>query len=273
MASLVEDELPSHERHKARSYSAKPHMKISIITVAYNSASTIRDTIESVLAQDYPSIEHLIIDGASSDSTLSIVGSYDSSTIRFISEPDGGIYDALNKGIRLATGGIVGFLHADDIFADRSVLSEIALRFQNPAVEAVYGDLVYVDATDVTKIVRSWKPGEFTSKRLSEGWMPPHPTLYVRLSVYERLGSFDTRYRIAADYDSIVRLFGAGAVCPVYLPRLLVRMRVGGVSNRSIKTIWRKSCEDLDVMRRHRIGGLPTLLRKNLSKLQQFWRR
>jgi glycosyltransferase len=248
-------------------------MKISVITVAYNSASTIRDTIDSVLAQDYPCIEHLIIDGASSDSTLSIVSSYESPTIRFISEPDRGIYDALNKGIRLATGGIVGFLHADDIFADGSVLSEIAVRFQNPAVEAVYGDLVYVDAKDVTKIVRSWKAGEFTSKRLSQGWMPPHPTLYARLSVYERLGNFDTRYRIAADYDSIVRLFGAGAVCPVYLPRLLVRMRVGGVSNRSIKTIWLKSFEDLDVMRRHKIGGLPTLLRKNLSKLHQFWRR
>jgi len=122
-------------------------------------------------------------------------------------------------------------------------------------------------------VIRYWRAGEFSPKRLRSGWMPPHPTLYVRRSVYERMGVFDTQYRISADYDSVVRFFGPGGVRPVYLPRLLIRMRVGGISNRSLKTIWRKSCEDLDVMRRHRIGGLRSLLRKNLGKIGQFWQR
>lgn len=248
-------------------------MKISVITATYNCAQTLAACLDSIKTQTHPSLESIVIDGASTDGTLDVIRAHGAHVHRVISEPDRGIYDALNKGIRLATGDVVGFLHADDLFADEYVLAEIARHFEDPAVEAVYGDLVYVDAADVSKVIRLWTAGEFAPARLREGWMPPHPTLYVRRSVYERLGAFDTRYRIAADYDSVVRFFGAGGVRPVYLPRLLIRMRVGGVSNRSLRSIWRKSCEDLDVMRRHKVGGLGTLLRKNLSKVSQFWQR
>ena len=248
-------------------------VKISVVTATYNCESTVQYCLASIAAQSYPHVESVLIDGASTDGTMRILEEQRSHCSLLVSEPDHGIYDALNKGIRLATGDVVGFLHADDLFADEQVLAEIARIFEDPAVDAVYGDLVYVDAADVSKVIRLWRAGDFAPARLREGWMPPHPTLYVRRSVYERLGGFDTRYRIAADYDSVVRFFGAGGVRAVYLPRLLIRMRVGGVSNRSLKTIWRKSCEDLDVMRRHCVGGVGTLLRKNFSKVGQFWQR
>lgn len=248
-------------------------IKISVVTAVYNRRETVAQALDSVLSQTYSAVESVVVDGASTDGTLEVLDTYRSRLGVFVTEPDRGIYDALNKGLRLATGEVVGFLHADDLFADEGVLAAIAQRFEDPAVDAVYGDLVYVDAADVSKVIRQWTAGEFKAPYLRQGWMPPHPTLYIRRSVYERLGGFDTRYRIAADYDSVVRFFGSGGVRPVYLPRLLVRMRVGGVSNRSLRTIWRKSREDLDVMRRHHVGGLGTLLRKNLSKVSQFWLR
>jgi glycosyltransferase len=190
-----------------------------------------------------------------------------------VSERDHGIYDALNKGLRLATGDVVGFMHADDVYADASVLADVTERFKDPRVDAVYGDLVYVDAADTDKIVRLWKAGEFDPTMLRKGWMPPHPTLYARRALYQRLGGFDTRYRIAADYDCMVRFLCTQGLNVAYVPRVLVRMRVGGISNRSVATVWRKSMEDLDIIRQHRLGGLGTLLAKNAGKLHQFWRR
>lgn len=248
-------------------------IRVSVVTAVYNRRETIAQALDSVLSQTYPAVESVVVDGASTDGTLDILEDYRSRLGVFVSEPDGGIYDALNKGIRLSTGDVVGFLHADDLFADDGVLATIAQRFQDPAVDAVYGDLVYVDAADVSKVVRLWTAGVFDPTRLRQGWMPPHPTLYVRRSVYERLGGFDTRYRIAADYDSVVRFFGAGGIRPAYIPKLLIRMRVGGVSNRSLVTIWRKSSEDFAIMRRNGVGGILTVLRKNLSKVSQFWLR
>ncbi|MFY7865811.1 glycosyltransferase family 2 protein [Roseateles sp.] len=249
------------------------NVRVTTITVAYNASATIGDTLRSVANQTYTNVEHIVIDGASTDDTVEVIRREGIHVSRLVSEHDQGIYDALNKGIKMATGDVIGFLHADDLFADERVLTDIARQFEDPSVEAVYGDLVYVSAADVSRVIRYWRAGEFSRKGLASGWMPPHPTLYVRRSVYERLGIFDTRYRISADYDSVVRFFGPGGVRPVYLPRLLIRMRVGGISNRSIKTIWRKSCEDLDIMRRHRIGGLSSLLSKNVRKLNQFWQR
>ncbi len=248
-------------------------MRISVVTVAYNSASTISDTLVSVAAQTHSAIEHIVIDGGSSDGTADLVRDHSTRVARFVSEPDHGIYDALNKGLRLATGDVVGFLHADDLFADHDVVADIAARFEDPQVDAVYGDLVYVDAIDVDKVIRFWRAGPFDTSLLRRGWMPPHPTLYVRRAVYERLGGFDTRYRIAADYDTIVRFFGAAGLKVAYVPRVLVRMRLGGISNRSIKTIWRKTLEDRDIIRRYGTGGIGTLLSKNFGKLSQFWRR
>jgi glycosyltransferase involved in cell wall biosynthesis len=190
-----------------------------------------------------------------------------------VSEPDKGIYDALNKGIQHASGDVVGFLHADDVFENNEVLANVAAAFENPAIDAVYGDLVYVRHDDISQVIRYWKSGVYDDAALARGWMPPHPTFYVRRSVYERLGGFDTRYRIAADYDTVLRFLAAGKVRAAYIPKVLVRMRAGGISNRSLKTIVRKSREDIDVLRRNKVGGLGTLAWKNFSKLGQFWKR
>ncbi len=248
-------------------------MKLSVITATYNAAATLRDSLRSVACQTHPDIEHWVIDGGSRDGTQSILENHRSQIAGIVSEPDGGIYDALNKGLHRATGEVVGFLHADDVYANDGVLAAIAEAFANPAVDAVYGDLTYVDREDTTRVIRYWKSGAFDNARLRSGWMPPHPTFYVRRTVYERLGLFDTRYRISADYECIVRFLFVNGLRTVYIPKVLVSMRVGGVSNRSLSSMRRKSLEDLDIMRRHGVGGWPTLAMKNLSKLKQFWLR
>lgn len=187
-----------------------------------------------------------------------------------VSEPDQGIYDALNKGISKSRGDVIGFLHADDVFADEHVLTRVGEAFQNPAVQAVYGDLQYVRKGDVSKVIRHWKSGSFDARSLARGWMPPHPTLYVRRTVYEQLGGFDTRFRIAADYDFMLRLLTQPEIVTAYVPHVLVKMRVGGASNRSITNILRKSREDLQALRSNKVGGLTTLFWKNISKIGQF---
>ena len=246
-------------------------MKISVITATYNAGATLADCLRSVAAQTHPDVEHWVIDGGSTDGSQAIVEAHRDRLAGFVSEPDRGIYDALNKGIRHASGDAIGFLHADDVYGSDDVLAAVAEAFGDPDVDAVYGDLTYVDRDDVSKVIRYWKAGACSKERLARGWMPPHPTFYVRRSAYERYGGFDTRYRIAADYDSIVRLLFVAGLRTAYIPRVLVRMRLGGISNRSLRTITRKSREDLEIMRRHRLGHVHTLLRKNLSKLGQFW--
>lgn len=244
--------------------------KISVVTAVYNRRDTVAFALESVLAQTHPNVELVVIDGASTDGTRDVLELYRARIPELVSEPDKGIYDALNKGIRRSHGDVVGFLHADDMFAHDAVLQHIAAAFEASNAEAVYGDLVYVDKEDPSRIVRYWKAGTVNAAKLQQGWMPPHPTFYVKRKVYERLGLFDTRYRIAADYDSVVRFLFLGGISVAYIPEVLVRMRVGGVSNQSLASITRKSREDYDILRRHGVGGLPTLLRKNLSKLGQF---
>jgi glycosyltransferase involved in cell wall biosynthesis len=246
-------------------------MKISVITATYNCAATIEDCLRSVASQSHGDREHIIIDGASTDGTADILRR--TSDVRFVSEPDRGIYDALNKGIAAASGEIIGFLHADDLYADDKVLEAIAGAFEDPAVDAVYGDLVYVQKADTRRVVRYWRSSPFRPSRLAQGWMLPHPTLYLRRSVYERFGGFDLSYRIAADYDFMLRVLGQIEGKIVYLPRVLVRMRVGGESNRSLRNIMRKSAEDLRALRSNGVGGLLTLMLKNGSKLGQFIRR
>jgi glycosyltransferase len=248
-------------------------LKISVITAVFNRNQTISQALDSVLSQTYPLVETILIDGASTDGTLDVLESYRSNLSKFISEPDKGVYDALNKGISQSTGDVLGFLHADDIFESNDVLSKVADAFQDPRVDAVYGDLLYVQHDDISKVIRYWRAGHFDKSLLSYGWMPPHPTFYVRRSVYDRLGNFDTRYRIAADYDTILRFLGVGKINVVYIPNVLVRMRAGGISNRSFSTVVRKSFEDLDVLKRNKVGGIMTLLGKNFSKLSQFWHR
>lgn len=248
-------------------------IKISVVTAVYNRRQTVGQALDSVLSQTYHAVESIVIDGASTDGTLAVLEPYRPRLGVLISERDKGIYDALNKGIKYATGEVIGFLHADDVFENNEVLAKVAIAFQDPTVDAVYGDLVYVRHDDISQVIRYWKSGLYDDAVLARGWMPPHPTFYVRRAVYERLGGFDTRYSIAADYDTVLRFLAVGKVRATYIPEVMVRMRAGGVSNRSLKTILLKSREDIDALRRHKVGGIITLLRKNFSKLSQFWQR
>lgn len=245
-------------------------MKFSLITAVYNSEATVGEAIASVAAQTHPDIEHLIIEGKSKDGSLAVIERAAHDRMRVISEPDKGIYDALNKGIRQATGDVVGFLHSDDFFAFDGVLARVAEAFEDPEVEAVFSDLHYISSADTSRVVRHWSTGQFSPGKLRRGWMPAHPTLYLRREVYEQFGSYDTSFGIAADYDFILRYFSRTAGKSVYIPEVLYKMRLGGVSNRSWSKIRQKMGEDLRAIRRNRVGGIHTLALKNLSKVGQF---
>jgi len=248
-------------------------LKISVITAVYNNRDTIAQALDSALAQTHTDVELVVIDGGSTDGTLQVLQGYADRLAVLVSEPDRGIYDALNKGIAHASGEVVGFLHSDDLFADAAVLSTIAAAFADPETDAAYGDLLYVSKDDPGKVVRTWRSDAFSAARLARGWMPPHPTFYVRRAVYEQLGGYDTSYRIAADYDCVLRLLGKGGVRAAYIPEVLVKMRVGGASNRSLRNILQKSREDYRALRVNGVGGMAALAWKNLSKLPQFLRR
>lgn len=231
------------------------------------------DCLASVAGQTWLHRQHVVVDGASTDGTLDLLQAHRQQLAVLQSEPDRGIYDALNKGLALATGDVVGFLHADDLYAHPHVLEHVATAFQDPSVCAVYGDLHYVRQHDTTMVVRHWQSSPSTPTCLAWGWMPPHPTLYLRREWYQRIGGFDTSYRISADYLSILQLFSQPGFKAVYLPEVLVTMRLGGASNRSLKAITRKTAEDWRALRQTRVGalgGVGALLWKNLSKLRQF---
>ena len=245
-------------------------MKISIITSVYNNQETIAEAIDSVLSQTYPNIEYIIVEGGSTDNTVNIIKSYQDRLDTFISEPDKGIYDGLNKGINLATGDVICFLHSDDLYSDNTIIEQVAKAFINSNVDSVYGDLTYVNKNDSSKVVRFWKSGGFTLKKLQYGWMPPHPTFFVKRSSYQQYGLFDTSFKIAADYDLMLRFLGKYKISTHYIPNVLIKMRVGGESNKSLKNMIRKSTEDLQAMRNNNIGGFLSLIFKNLSKIKQF---
>lgn len=245
-------------------------MKVSIVTAVLNRAQTIEQAIESVSRQTYPDIEHILVDGASSDGTLDAIRRQMKPGMKFVSEPDEGIYHALNKGMQMATGEIIGIVHSDDFLAHDRVIEIVALAFANPNIDAVFGDLDYVQADDTDHVVRHWQAGVFEPKKLKRGWMPPHPALFLRRNVIDILGNYDTFYEIAADYEAVLRWFGKGGIRSVYVPEVLVKMRVGGASNGSIKRIMRKSWEDFHALRRHGVGRCRTLAMKNLRKVKQF---
>lgn len=245
-------------------------MRVSIITVSFNSEATIGDTLRSVAAQSHPDIEHIVVDGASGDGTMDAIRRDGGHLTRIVSEPDRGIYDAMNKGLRLATGDLIGFLNADDMLADRVAVARLAAFAEQADADAVFGDLVYVRADDPNTVVRYWAGGDFSHQRLRQGWMPPHPTFYVSRNCLASVGEFDIDLRIAADYDFMMRCLTRSGVRTAYVPQVIVRMRMGGISNRSLSTMLRKSREDLMVMRRYGLGGWPTLVCKNLRKLPQF---
>lgn len=246
-------------------------MKVSIITVCYNSEKTIRDAIESVVAQTYPDIEYLVIDGLSKDQTLPIVKSYSERISKLISEPDKGIYDAMNKGISLATGEIIGILNSDDFYATPQVIEEVVKQFSS-AIDGVYGDLVYVSPDDTGKIVRTWKSGTYQEGAFRKGWMPPHPAFFVRKSCYEKFGHFTDKLKSAADYEFMLRLIHKNKIRITYLPQVLVKMRAGGASNASLKNRLKANKEDRLAWKLNGLKPAPFLfLRKPLSKLGQFF--
>lgn len=250
-------------------------MKISVITAVYNRAATVGESLRSSCDQRHADIERVVIDGGSTDSTIDVVRSFGDRIDTLVSEADHGIYDALNKGVAVARGDVIGFLHADDLFSDDAALSRVAATMTDPSVAAVYGDLIYVSKDQPDRVVRDWRAGEFSPAKLRRGWMPPHPTLYVRRSVFESVGRFDTTLRIAADYDWMLRLLLAGHRL-AYIPQVQVRMRTGGASNRSVGNIMRKSGEDFAALRRNGFsvaGATTTLMAKNLRKLPQLVRR
>ncbi len=248
-------------------------VKFSVITAVYNRADTIGGALASVKGQTWDGVEHIVIDGASTDGTLDVLKSKRDQLAVFLSEPDQGIYDALNKGLRMATGDVIGLMHSDDFYASDRVLEQVAAAFADPAVDGVYGDLDYVAKDDPSRVIRHWRSGPYSPRKLSWGWMPPHPTLHLRRAVIERWGGYDTSFRIAADYDAMLRYLGRGGIRLAYIPEVLVKMRVGGESNRSLGRVLRKSREDLRALRANQVGGIGSLLYKNLSKLPQFFAR
>ena len=245
-------------------------MKISIVTAVYNREETLAQAIDSVQSQSYSSIEHIIQDGGSTDGTIDVINNRLNEKTFFESCPDAGIYDAINKGITRATGDVIGLLHSDDYLASEHLIAKIAEIMKNTKIDGVYGDLQYVSAKEPSHVVRHWKAGYYKASSLKYGWMPPHPTVYLRRSVFERFGMYDTRYKIAADYDAMLRYLSIGGIRLAYLPEVLVKMRTGGVSNKSIGHIMRKSKEDYDAIKINKIGGLMTLFSKNVRKISQF---
>ena len=246
-------------------------LKVSIITACYNNESTIESTIQSVLNQDYKNIEYIVIDGLSTDKTLDIVKKYSDKIIRIVSEKDKGMYDALNKGIALAGGDVIGFLHADDFYPDQTVISKVVKRLENAQADAVYGDLQYVDKNDVLKVTRNWKAGEYSEGYFFNGWMPPHPTFFVRKNCYEKLGVFNISLMSASDYELMLRFIHKNKIKVSYVPEVLVKMRVGGKSNITLANRIKANREDRQAWR---LNGLTprfyTLILKPLSKIFQF---
>ncbi len=248
-------------------------MKVSVITAVYNNEHTIADSVRSVALQSYPNIEHIIIDGNSSDNSLALIKKNPGRVSTIISEPDEGIYDALNKGIHHASGDIIAFLHADDFFATNTVIEDAVMLFRQAKTESIYGDLLYVSKDDTEKILRNWKAGTFSFSKLKKGWMPPHPTFFVKKSVYEKYGVFDTNFKIAADYDIILRFLGKHKISTAYLPKLMIKMRIGGESNKSVKNIIRKMKEDVRALKKNQLGGIHTVILKNVSKIPQLFKK
>jgi len=218
-------------------------MKISIVTVCFNSEKYIANSIESVLNQDYDNLEYIIIDGVSSDKTVSIINSYGNKISKFISEPDDGIFDAMNKGISLATGEIIGILNSDDVYANNSILTKIAWSFQKSCCEVLYGDLVYVKQKNTDEIVRKWITTKYIPGSFKTGWHPPHPSLFVSNEVYKKHGNFRVEFNLASDFEIMLRFIEKERVRSHYLPEIIVKMRIGGASNKNIKSIIKQNID------------------------------
>ncbi|PWJ56729.1 glycosyl transferase family 2 [Dyadobacter jejuensis] len=227
--------------------------------------------MDSVLSQDYPDLEYIVVDGNSTDGTQDIVRSYGAKVSQFISEPDRGIYDAMNKGIALATGEVIGILNADDFYVAQDVLSRVAGPLANPDVDATYADLEYVDAVDTTKVTRTWKSGKYRDKAFLNGWMPPHPTFFVKRTCYQRFGTFRLDLGSAADYELMLRLIHKQGIRLAYIPQVLIRMRAGGVSNKALTNRLQANRHDRNAWKVNDLQPrFYTLFMKPLRKIWQF---
>ena len=246
-------------------------MKVTIITATYNCEKCIQRAIDSVSKQDYIDIEHIIIDGGSTDNTLNIIKNNNGRISTLLSEKDKGIYDALNKGIKLSTGEIIGFLNSDDVFTNPHVISRIVNCFNIKKSDVVYGNLVYQSKDEENKkTIRYWKSNVYNPGCLKYGWMPPHPTLYCKREIYEKWGLYNEDFKISSDYEFILRIFKQPTVSKAYLPTVMVKMDVGGVSNNSIKNIIQKTKEDYKAIKINKTGSLFTIFFKNIRKIGQF---
>ncbi len=244
---------------------------ISVITVSFNSRQTIADTIESVAAQTHPRIEHIVVDGASTDGTLEVLHRFRGRLSKVVSESDEGIYAAMNKGLAMATGEIVGTLNSDDVYVDENVLGMVAEVFQDDAVDVCYGDIFYVDKADLNRIVRHWKSEPYRAGLFEQGWMPPHPSFFIRRRLLARVGQFDESYRFAADFDFMLRALHVEQLRSTYLPRELVKMRVGGETNDNVMNVLKANIEAYRSCRKHGLGVSPLFIAKKiLRKLPQY---
>lgn len=244
---------------------------ISIITACLNNASTIESTLQSVFSQDYPAIEYIIIDGGSTDGTLAILDKYKDRIATLVSGKDGGIYYALNKGLTKATGSIVGFLHADDFYPQKNTISTVIKKFVS-GCDCVYGDLQYVDRQNPDKIIRNWKSEPYYDGIFLKGFMPPHPTFFMKRECYEKYGNFNTSLSLAADYELMLRMLHKHKLKAFYIPEVLVKMRVGGASNKTISNRLKANAEDRKAWKINNIQpSIFTLIRKPLGKINQYF--
>ena len=249
-------------------------MRVSIITPTLNSDRFIKDCIESVKYQSYLDIEHIIVDGGSIDSTLKIIKDYENSyNLKLIAGKDNGIYDALNKGIKSATGEIIGILHSDDLYPNNEVIEKIVSIFKLQKIDSCYGDLHYIKENDINKVIRYWKSGDYKRNKFKYGFMPPHPTFFVKKEIYEKYGLFDTYYKISGDYELMVRFLYKNFISCYYIPEVLVKMRIGGKSNKNLKHILIKMKEDYKVIKKYNLGVIDTLLLKSFIKIPQFFKK
>jgi len=247
-------------------------MKVSLITVCYNAGPVLAETLNSVLEQTHPDIEVIVVDGASSDGTTDILERYLPRLDHCISEPDKGSYDAMNKGLKVATGDVIGFVNAGDLLMTPEVIAQVVAAFERDRVDAVYGDIIMVDENDITQVKRTWRSGGYDRERFRQGWMPPHIATFIRRSAYDKFGHFNTDLRIAADYEILFRFLYKHSLPTVHLPEILVRFRLGGMSNGSVKHVLKANTE---VRRSWGLNGFqaPPLLvtRKLWSKVMQFF--
>jgi glycosyltransferase involved in cell wall biosynthesis len=246
-------------------------LKVTIITVVFNGAKTVRHCIESVLSQDFPDIEYIVIDGGSTDGTQEIVREYGTKIAHFVSERDSGIYDAMNKGIQLATGNVIGILNSDDFYAYNSAISDVVLKFESENAQGCYGDLIYVDSADEAVVKRKWISGSYKEGAFLNGWMPPHPAFFVKKELYNKFGLFRLDLGSAADYELMLRFIHKAKIKIAYVPKVLVKMRTGGVSNSNIKNRIAANRNDLRAWKENDLKPrFYTLWLKPLRKVLQF---